>query len=479
MKLIESPIQQIKEKLILMLKTNDIKGMREIVSTNYPVDIAEAIKDFEIKEVIIFLRFLSTQESAEIFTHLNNDLQEEIIIQYSSKEIRELFDEIYTDDIVNIIEELPANLVKKILKSTTPESRFEINKILHYDEDTAGSIMSVDYLKLDINQTVAQAITTIKKNKDETEDVNDFFVVDELNNLKGTINLKRIFFSKDSLKLSEVMDDRVIFAYTSTDQEEIINKFKKYDITTLPILNSQNELVGIITVDDVIDVIDEEATEDIHKMAGIKSKAVEDTYFKTSVWKMIKSRILSLIFILIFSTVTQIIISVFVGIYLNETPSDIDNWSSYYLISVLFTPLITVISSINLVASSQSSTMVTRSLILKEIQMKDWIRILWKEFRVGLIIATVVALLNVLRMMAVYAVQFEGNFYNTRLWSAIATLSIAIFLSIIFSKLISGILPILAKLCKLDPSWVIGPVAITIVETSSVIIFFSIGLIFF
>lgn len=479
MKLIESPIQQIKEKLILMLKTNDIKGMREIVSTNYPVDIAEAIKDFEIKEVIIFLRFLSTQESAEIFTHLNNDLQEEIIIQYSSKEIRELFDEIYTDDIVNIIEELPANLVKKILKSTTPESRFEINKILHYDEDTAGSIMSVDYLKLDINQTVAQAITTIKKNKDETEDVNDFFVVDELNNLKGMINLKRIFFSKDSLKLSEVMDDRVIFAYTSTDQEEIINKFKKYDITTLPILNSQNELVGIITVDDVIDVIDEEATEDIHKMAGIKSKAVEDTYFKTSVWKMIKSRILSLIFILIFSTVTQIIISVFVGIYLNETPSDIDNWSSYYLISVLFTPLITVISSINLVASSQSSTMVTRSLILKEIQMKDWIRILWKEFRVGLIIATVVALLNVLRMMAVYAVQFEGNFYNTRLWSAIATLSIAIFLSIIFSKLISGILPILAKLCKLDPSWVIGPVAITIVETSSVIIFFSIGLIFF
>lgn len=479
MKLIESPIQQIKEKLILMLKTNDIKGMREIVSTNYPVDIAEAIKDFEIKEVIIFLRFLSTQESAEIFTHLNNDLQEEIIIQYSSKEIRELFDEIYTDDIVNIIEELPANLVKKILKSTTPESRFEINKILHYDEDTAGSIMSVDYLKLDINQTVAQAITTIKKNKDETEDVNDFFVVDELNNLKGTINLKRIFFSKDSLKLSEAMDDRVIFAYTSTDQEEIINKFKKYDITTLPILNSQNELVGIITVDDVIDVIDEEATEDIHKMAGIKSKAVEDTYFKTSVWKMIKSRILSLIFILIFSTVTQIIISVFVGIYLNETPSDIDNWSSYYLISVLFTPLITVISSINLVASSQSSTMVTRSLILKEIQMKDWIRILWKEFRVGLIIATVVALLNVLRMMAVYAVQFEGNFYNTRLWSAIATLSIAIFLSIIFSKLISGILPILAKLCKLDPSWVIGPVAITIVETSSVIIFFSIGLIFF
>jgi len=479
MKIIESPIQYIKEKLVLMLKTNDIKGMREIVSTNYPVDIAEAIKDFEVKEVIILLRFLSTQESAEIFTHLDNDLQEDVIIQYSSKEIKELFDEIYTDDIVNIIEELPANIVEKILKSTTPESRYEINKILHYDEDTAGSIMSVDYLKLDINQTVAQAIATIKNNKDETEDVNDFFVVDELNNLKGMINLKKIFFSKDSLKLSEMMDDRVIFAYTSTDQEEVINKFKKYDITTLPILNSQNELVGIITVDDVIDVIDEEATEDIHKMAGIKSKAVEDTYFKTSVWKMIKSRILSLIFILIFSTVTQIIISVFVGIYLDEIPSDIDNWSSYYLISVLFTPLITVISSINLVASSQSSTMVTRSLVLKEIQMKDWIKILFKEFRVGLIIATVVALLNVLRMMIVYAVQFEGNFYNTKLWSAIAMLSIAIFLSIICSKLISGILPILAKLCRLDPSWVIGPVAITIIETFSVIIFFSIGLIFF
>ncbi|WP_146638234.1 magnesium transporter [Spiroplasma clarkii] len=407
MEKIESPASKIKEEFEEHLKVNNIAGIRNIAEMYYPADVAEAIKDFKIKDLILILRFLPTEDSAEIFTYLDNTVQEEIIDQYTSVEIRELFDEIFTDDVVEILEELPANIVKKILKATTPESRLDINHILNYDDDTAGSIMSVDFLILNTGQTVKEAISTIQKQKDDVENVTDFFVVDELNNLKGYVDIRTLFFSDGDSSVETIMKDRVVYAYTTTDQEEVINQFKKYGLNNLPIINSENKLVGIITVDDVIEVIDEEVTEDIHKMAGIAP--IEDTYFKTSVWKMVRSRIFSLLFLMLSATITQVIITVFISIYIKASPRQADDWNPNDFVTILLAPLITVLSSTSGIAGGQSSTMLVRAISLNEVQSRDFGRVMWKELRVGLICGTIVSVTNILRMIIVYAIQFEGN----------------------------------------------------------------------
>ncbi|QGS51540.1 magnesium transporter [Spiroplasma tabanidicola] len=474
--------EQLAERLNEILKADDIILYRETLKNYYPADLAEALSCLPLERIIIALRIMPTEDLAEIFPHFNNEIQEEIIESYTSVEIKELFDQIFTDDIVEILEELPSNIVEKILRATTPESRLLINSILKYNVNTAGSIMSVDYTSLKINWTVKEAINIIKKERDEAEEVHYFFVVDDLNNLKGVVELKTLFFSKNEALIEDIMDDRYIYANTKTDQEEVANMFKKYDITTLPIINSQNKLVGIITVDDILDVLEEEATEDIHIMAGINP--TEDEYFKTSVFKMVKSRIIWLLLLMVSATITQVIILVFMNLYgvTKETASfDIgnNNFSISYVMAILLTPLLTVISGTTGNASNQSSTMIVRALSLKEVEPKDYWRILWKELRVSTTLGLILVAINFVRMIAIYAVEFKGNINQRELWYAIATLSISMFLAIVFSKVIGATFPLLAQKMKIDPAITAGPLLTTIIDAISTAIFFGIGMIFF
>ncbi|QEH61322.1 magnesium transporter [Spiroplasma chinense] len=473
-------IEELSEKIKTLLSENKVSELRELAEEYYPADMAEALSEFEDKDIIKALRFFLTEDSAEIFTFFDNEIQEEIIKNYSSEQVKELFEEIFTDDIVDILEEMPSNIVKKVLRASSSESRLQINKILKYEESTAGSIMSVEYTKIRINWTVGQAIELIKKEREETEEVSHFFVVDERNNLLGIVDLKNLFFSKPDTPIESIMDDRFIFSYTKADQEEVAEQFKKYDITILPILNSQNKLVGIITVDDVIDVIEEEATEDIHKLAGISP--TEDAYFKTSVWKMVRSRSVWLLFLMISATLSQVVISAFIkiyGVHDGEVTEGGQITNITTIVTVLLTPLLTVISGTAGNAGSQASTMVVRALSLREVETKDFARVMWKEFRVAAITGVILVTVNFLRMIIIYAVQFKGNINQKELWYTIATLSIAMYLTLIVSKLIGGLLPILAKKVRLDPAVMAAPLLTTLVDALSTAIFFSVGLIFF
>ncbi|AUM62333.1 magnesium transporter [Spiroplasma monobiae] len=469
-------LSELIEKLVI---DNDIKKLRELEEEHYPQDIAEALENLDEKIVIISLRLFTNDTSSEIFPHLDADLQEEIINKMSSQQVSELFGELYTDDIVDILEEMPSNIVKKILRSSTPEARAQINNILKYNDDTAGSIMSVDYTRFKVYWTVTEAIEKIRERNEESEDHNTFYVVDDLNNLKGTIELRDLVFSKGSVLISEIMDERVLFAFTKDDQETVVEKFKKYDITTLPVINVQQKLVGIVTVDDVIDVIEEEVTEDIYKMAGISP--TDDEYFKTSIWKMVKSRSVWLMFLMVSATLSQVIITLFLNIYHagREVVNPESNNQIEYIVTMLLTPLLTVISGTTGNAGSQSSTMIVRALSLKEVETKDYARVMWKEFRVASITGLILVSVNFVRMVVIYSIQQKGDLNQAILWYTIATLSISMYISLIMAKLIGGTLPIIAKKLKLDPAVMAAPLLTTLVDALSTAIFFSIGLIFF
>ncbi|WP_338985245.1 magnesium transporter [Spiroplasma endosymbiont of Diplazon laetatorius] len=474
----EESLNLLTEQIEKLVMENDIKKLRELEEVHYPQDIAEALEALDEKIIIIALRLFTNDTSSEIFPHLDTDIQEEIINKMSSKQVSELFSELYTDDIVDILEEMPSNIVKKILRASTPEARAQINNILKYNDDTAGSIMSVDYTRFKIDWTVTEAIEKIRERDEESEDHNTFYVVDDLNNLKGIVELKDLVFSKGNSLLSEVMDERVLYATTKEDQEAVVEKFKKYDITTLPVVNMQQKLVGIVTVDDVLDVIEEEVTEDIHKMAGISP--TDDEYFKTSIWKMVRSRSVWLMFLMVSATLSQIIISLFMEIYgVHDNKEVVDGENINYIVTMLLTPLLTVISGTTGNAGSQSSTMIVRALSLKEVETKDFARVLWKEFRVASITGLILISVNFVRMITIYSIQFNGDLNQPRLWKTIATLSISMYVALIMAKLIGGTLPIIAKKLKLDPAVMAAPLLTTLVDALSTAIFFSIGMIFF
>ncbi|AGR40777.1 magnesium transporter [Spiroplasma taiwanense] len=466
-------------KIEKLINENNIKELRKLSEDHYPQDIADALEQLEDKQIILALRVFTTDISSEIFPFLDNEIQEEIITKWNSKQIKELFDELYTDDIVDILEEMPSNIVKKILRASTPESRLQINEILKYNDETAGSIMNVDYTKLRTEWTVTKAIEKIRDKNSINENQTTFYVVDNLNNLKGIIELKDLIFSKGTEKIKNVMDERVLYSYTTDDQEVVVELFKKYDITTLPIINNQQKLVGIVTVDDIIDVIEEEATEDIHKMAGINP--IENEYFKTSIWKMVKSRSIWLLFLMVSATLSQMVISTFMKIYgtVDSIHNSNGNWDITYIVTMLLTPLLTVISGTAGNAGSQSSTMVVRALSLKQVDTSDFAKVLWKEFRVASITGIILVSINFIRIIIIYSIEYRGNLNHIELWYSIATLSIAMYIALICSKLIGGSLPIVAKKIKIDPAVMAAPLLTTLVDALSTAVFFSVGLIFF
>ncbi|WP_338970103.1 magnesium transporter [Spiroplasma endosymbiont of Labia minor] len=464
---------------------DDPKKMLELRDffANFPnADIAELIEDLDMPIILKIIRSLNTDIAAEVFTYLSPDTQEQIIEQFTANEVKDIFEEMYTDDIIDVLDEMPANIVKKILRNTNKETRNDINFILKYDDQTAGGIMSVDFIKIREDLTIHDAIIKMRglKNADELFDL--IFVVDKFSNLKGKIYLKDLILNNTDATVEEIMDKRIVSTITSTDQEEVASLFKKYDLNVLPVVNNQNKLVGVITVDDIIDVIEEEATEDIHKMAGISP--TEDSYFKTSVFKMVRSRSVWLLFLMISATLSQIVISVFVGIY---TKNSVDNGNSTinnntditYILTVLLTPLLTVISGTSGNAGSQSSTMVIRSMALREVKTKDLAKVLWKELRVAFLCGLILVVVNFVRMTIIYAIQYKGDINRWYLWESIATLSISMFITLIIAKLVGGTLPILAKTIKLDPAVMAAPLLTTLVDALSTAVFFSIGLIFF
>lgn len=433
----------IKEKKVLMI--------REIFDEYNIVDLSEIFIELQLDEALFIFKILPKDISADLFTYLDPEYQEKLIAALSSVELKSMLDNMFSDDILDFLEEMPANVIKHILDNVSSEHRKEINILLSYEENSAGSVMSTDFIELLETDTVENAIIKIKTQAEIAETVNVCFVIDKKRVLVGIVNLRDIIVSKNNKYISEIMDKDMHYVYTNTDQEEVAQLLSKYDLTTICVLNDQNRLIGIVTADDVLDILTEEATEDIHKMSGITP--TDGSYLRTSVKEMVKSRISWLLILMISATFTGYILQYFE-----------DKLSAVAILSAS----IPIIMSTSGNAGTQSSTMVIRGIAVDNLSIKDILKVFNKEFLVGLTCGGILFVINFLRLYVFGSpeINLEISF----------VVSLTITLSLIFANISGGILPLIAKQFKMDPASAAAPLITTIVDATSLITYFILAI---
>ncbi len=436
-----------------LLKEKQYKAIKSIFDTMNPVDTAVLLPEFEEREVVLLFRLIPKEDAADVFTYLEPEQQQLLIEAFSDSELKDIMDDMFIDDTVDIIEEMPANVVKRIL-TAAGDKRNAINAILNYPEDSAGSIMTIEYIQLHPNMTIGDALRKIKSNGDEYETVNICYVV-EKHRLLGKITAMDLLTRDDDELISDVMDENLITVATTTDKEEVAQLFDKYDLLTIPVMDTENCIVGIVTVDDAIDVIQEEAEEDFQKMAAIAP--TDKPYLKTSVWNMWKVRIPWLILLMITSTFTGMIISSF------------EDALSRLVVLTAFIPMIMGTGGNS---GSQSSVMVIRGLSVGEIEIKDTLKVLWKEIRVSVLCGVSLAIACFIKIVLV-----DGMLLHTDGVNELVALVVALTLcaTVICAKIIGCVLPIIAKLLHLDPAVMASPFITTIVDAVSLFVYFAIA----
>lgn len=436
------------EKIIELIKEKEFFKVREELVKMNAIDIAEVLREFDAATALIVFRMLPKDIAVEVFSYFSGDKQKDIIDSINDKEVKYIVDELYFDDKIDFLEEMPANVVKKILLYAKEDERKLINQFLNYPPDSAGSLMTIEYVDLKKKMIVKEALTHIKKTGLDKETVYTCYVTDKNRKLEGIVSLRKLVISDENLSIEDIMYRDVIYVNTHDDQETCANIFKKYGFLALPVVDKEHRLTGIITVDDIMDVIDKETTEDFQKMAAMSPS--EERYLDTGVFQLAKHRILWLLILMISATFTGNIIR---------------RYEEVLQSVVLLASFIPMLMDTGGNAGSQSSTLVIRGLALGEIELKDAIKVMWKEFRISIIVGIVLAIVNFLRIYYLEKVNFE----------VALTVCITLFFTIIISKLIGGILPIIAKKLKIDPAIMAGPLITTIVDAMSLMIYFSIA----
>ena len=434
-----------------LIKEKKYFEIRKYLNDLNTVEVSELLNQFESSELIMIFRLLSKDRAADVFSYLDTEHQEMIINTMTDVETKNIFDELYFDDIVDIIEEMPSNVVKKILKNTDTKDRHMINQLLKYPDNSAGSIMTTEYVDLKKDMKVSDAIREIRNTVEDKENIYTCYVISADRKLEGVVSLKEIITSDNDVIIEDIMNRNFVSVHTNDDQEEVAEIIKKYDLIVLPVVDIENRLLGIITIDDVMDVIDKEATEDFHKMAGISP--VEESYLKTSAFTMARQRIMWLIVLMISATFTGRII----GKYENVLQS-----------VVILASFIPMLMDTGGNAGAQSSTIVVRALALGEVDVKDTFRVLIKEFSISFIVAIVLAAINYLRLIALTKVPL-----NVAL-----TVSVTLIFVVIISKIIGALLPIGAKVLKMDPAIMAGPLITTILDALTLTIYFKFATVF-
>lgn len=439
-----------------LLEDNNLKLLRDELSDMAYPDIAEFIMEFDNdKTAVRIFRILPKDISADVFAYLDLDNQQAIVQSITDSEIQRLMDDLFVDDAVDFLEEVPANIVRRVLANTDKETRDTINRFLKYPENSAGSVMTNEMVELHDRLTVAEAVKSIRRNGIDKETIYTCYVIDDGRRLVGTLPLRRLLLNDDDTPLTEIMsdDEQLIFVRTMDDQEEVASVAKKYDLLSVPVTDKEDRLVGIITIDDIVDIIDEEATEDFEKMASLTPS--EDEYLKTGVFSLAKNRIGWLLILMIASTFTGQII---------------EGFEAQLAAIAGLTACIPMLMGTGGNSGNQSSTLIIRGLALGEVKNKDYFKILWKEIRVSLMVGITLALANVVRMLIVRAVT-GGDTTN----GVIAVVSLSVAAVVIVSKTIGCTLPIVAKLLRLDPALMAGPLITTLVDTISLIIYFALA----
>ncbi len=443
----ENTMTKIKE----LLTEKSFGKIKTILVEMNPADISQLFNEIEESECLLLFRLLPKELAAESFVYFDSDIQEQLINNFSDKNLREIFfDELFLDDTVDIIEEMPANVAARILNNcTNAEIRKTINELLKYPEDSAGSIMTVEYVRLKKSMTVRDAFERIRKTGVDKETIYTCYVTDDNRHLEGIVSVKTLLLAKQDDIIEDIMETNIKFVYTSEDKEHVGNQFNKYDFLALPVVDNEKRLLGIVTVDDAIDVIQEEANEDFAKMAAITPS--ETSYFKESIFKHAKNRIPWLLVFMLSSIFTGVILS----------------WyeEAFEALPILISFLPMLMNTGGNCGAQSSSTMI-RGLAIDEIKLKDFFRALLKELGIGLVVSVILVAVSTLRILIFDPAELE----------IALILAISLAFVVIFAKALGCCLPMLAKKINVDPAIMASPLITTIVDCCAVLVYFNVAI---
>jgi len=435
------------KKLVLeWMQNNNLKELHEYLKKQNVVDIAEFLKELDDSTLAIFFRILEKEDAANVFSYLENDERNRLIKTFNNTEIVNVINELYSDDAIDFLSDMPANLVTQLLDKVDDEVRQDINHLLKYKDGTAGSIMTVEFIEFTKEMSVADALAKIKRVGIDSETVYTCYVV-ENRKLIGIVSAKSLMLSDSDVLIKDIMKTEFIYAYTSDDKEDIAKKMRKYGLIALPVLDVEDCIVGIVTFDDAIDVLTEETTEDMQKMAAIVAN--DKPYLTTSVWEHARSRIVWLLILMFSATLTGSIIS---------------NYEHAFEVMPVLVSFIPMLMDTGGNCGSQSSTLIIRGLAIDEIKFSDFFKVVFKEFRISIVVGIMLGIANGIRI-----VLLNHDVYLAFVVSA------SIVVTVMISKFVGCVLPIIAKKFKMDPAIMAAPLITTIVDTLAIMVYFSIA----
>ncbi len=436
-----------KENVLQLIEEKKFNDLRIYLQSVNSADLPSLFNELNKEYILIIYRLLSKEKAAEAFAEFDSDIQEQLINGFTDKELKNVMEELFMDDAVDLIEEMPSNVVKRILKNIGANDRKIINELLNYPEDSAGSIMTTEFIDLKENMTVKQALEKIKRIGLEKETIYSCYVLNIHRKVRGIVNLKSLVIAEEDTIIKDIMETNVITVSTLEDKEVVAKMFDKYNFLEIPVVDKENRLVGIVTVDDAIDVLQDEVAEDFEKMAAITPN--EETYFKTSVFQHAKSRIIWLLVLMLSSIVTGSIIT---------------KYEEAFATVPLLVAFIPMIMGTTGNCGSQTSTLIIRGMSNDEVMLKDYLKAVWKEFRVAILVAFMLGIANSLRIWLQYQ---DANLA--------IVVSLSLLGTVILAKFLGCTLPMLAKKIKIDPALMATPVITTISDMCSVLIFFKIA----
>lgn len=449
-------LQIIYEKLSFCFETRKFADLRILLLDMEPFDIARFMEDnLDDKDQLRFFRLLPKELASDVFVEIETDIQENLIKAFTDKELKEVVDDMFLDDTVDVIEEMPANVVKRILRNSSPENRKQINALLEYPDDSAGSIMTTEYVSFSASTTVETAFEKIRKTGLNKETIYTCYVTDRKKHLIGVVTVKDMLLADKNELIAHIMEESVLTASTLEDKEQVALKFSNYDYLALPVIDKEGCLVGIVTVDDAVDVIQDEATEDIQKMAAVLPS--EKPYLKQSVFSLWKARLPWLLLLMISATFTSMILSSY-----EEKLAVIGGAVLYAFVPMLMG------TAGN--AGNQTSVTIIRAIAVGDVQFRDVFRVILKELLVALLVGLTVAVVCFGKLLLI------DSLYNDISLRTAIVVSAVLFLSIVMAKLVGCLLPLLAKICKLDPAVVASPFMTTIVDVLSLILYCTIAI---
>ncbi|HZK24804.1 MAG TPA: magnesium transporter [Oscillospiraceae bacterium] len=431
-----------------LLAQKKFHQLKQYLANSQLADIAELIDQLELKTALLVFRLLPKDEAAAVFAYISPLRQTELSQLVNEDELQQIINDLYFDDKLDFLEEMPATVVKRIIANTSEKERTLINQFLHYPEDSAGSLMTIEYVDLKKEMSVQAALERIRQTAPDKETIYVCYITDASRHLEGTLSLRDLVVATPEQKISDIMHTEIIYAKTNDDKEYMADLVKKYDLLAIPITDNEERLIGIVTVDDVLDVIEDENTEDFHRMAAMQP--TNEEYLDSGVLKMARQRITWLLFLMISATFTGYIIRTYQATL--ETV-------------VALTVFIPMLMDTGGNAGSQSSTLIIRSLALNEVSIHDLVKILWKEFRVSIVVGFTLAFVNFFRILLIerYSVAVA------------ATVSLTLVFTVITAKIVGASLPIIAKQLKIDPAIMASPIITTVVDTISLIIYFGLA----